>query len=410
MNAELLSVGTELLLGEILNTDAKFLAEELSCLGISVYYQTVVGDNKKRLFDAVEQALSRADIVIASGGLGPTPDDLTKEVIAECMGESLVLHEPSLEAIRAYYKRVKREMPESNIKQAMMPAHGIVLPNHNGTAPGCIIEKNGKIAVMLPGPPSELKAMFQESVRPYFLEKSDCILHSRTLKVFGIGESKVGELLSDLMEAKNPTVAPYAETAGVRLRLTAQCKTPEEGEAMLLPVEKTIMDRIGEYVYSTEDISLAESTIRELVARHMTISAAESCTGGMFAKTITDLPGVSAIFNESFVTYANAAKMKYLGVTAETLDRYGAVSAQTAREMAIGVCKNTGADIGVGITGIAGPDGGTPEKPVGLVYAGVCVRGEVEVKELNLSGSRDKIRKSACIYVWDMVRRAVKKI
>ena len=410
LNAELLSVGTELLLGEILNTDAKFLAEELSRLGISVYYQTVVGDNRQRLKDALELALSRADIVIASGGLGPTPDDLTKEVIAECMGEELVLHRQSLAEIQAYYKQIQRDMPESNKKQAMLPENGIVLPNHNGTAPGCIIEKNGKTAVMLPGPPNELKPMFLESVRPYFQKKSDCILHSKTLKIFGIGESKVGELLQDMMEADNPTVAPYAETAGVRLRLTARCSSEEEGEAMLIPVRKEIMEKIGEYVYSEEDISLAEATVRELIVRKMTISAAESCTGGMFVKMITDFPGVSAILHESFITYANAAKINYLGVSPETLEKYGAVSEQTAREMAEGVCRRTGADVGVGITGIAGPDGGTPEKPVGLVYAGVCIRGNVAVQALHLSGDRDKIRQSACLYVFDLLRRQLKKI
>ncbi len=410
MNAELLSVGTELLLGEILNTDAKFLAEELSRLGISVYYQTVVGDNRQRLKNALELALSRADIVIASGGLGPTPDDLTKEVIAECMDEELVLHQRSLEEIQAYHKRLQRDMPDSNKKQAMMPKNGIILPNHNGTAPGCIIEKNGKTAVMLPGPPNELKSMFMESVRPYFLKKSDCILYSKTLKIFGIGESRVGELLEDMMEAENPTVAPYAETAGVRLRLTARCTSEEEGKAMLVPVEKEIMEKIGDYVYSEEDISLAEAAVRELMARKLTVSAAESCTGGMFAKMITDFPGVSAILKESFVTYANSAKMKYLGVSADTLEKYGAVSEQTAREMALGVCRNTGADVGVGITGIAGPDGGTQEKPVGLVYAGVCVNGNVTVQALHLSGDRDKIRQSACLYVFDLLRREVKKI
>ena len=410
MNAELLSVGTELLLGEILNTDAQFLAEELSRLGISVYYQTVAGDNRERLQAAMELALSRADIVIASGGLGPTPDDLTKEVIAACMGEELVLHPESLAQIQAYHKKIQRDMPKSNEKQAMLPQNGIVLPNPNGTAPGCIIEKNGKIAIMLPGPPNELKPMFLESVRPYLLKKSNCILYSKTLKIFGIGESRVGELLAGLMESENPTVAPYAETAGVRLRLTARCASEDEGKSMLAPVEAEIMEKIGEYVYSQEDISLPEAVVRKLLEKNMTIAAAESCTGGMFAKMITDFPGVSAILNESFVTYANAAKTKYLGVLPETLERYGAVSPETAREMAAGAARAAGADVGVGITGIAGPGGGTPEKPVGLVYAGVCVGGRTAVQALHLSGNRDKIRQSACLYVFDMLWRELKKI
>ncbi|HIU48858.1 MAG TPA: competence/damage-inducible protein A [Candidatus Avimonoglobus intestinipullorum] len=406
MNAELLSVGTELLLGEILNTDAQFLAEELSLLGINVYYQTVVGDNRTRLKQALELALERADIVIASGGLGPTPDDLTKEVIAECMGEQLALHEESLANIIAYHQKIGKRMPQSNKKQALLPEHGIVLPNHNGTAPGCIIEKNGKIVVMLPGPPNELKPMFLESVKPFLMKKSDDVLYSETLKIFGIGESKVAELLQDIMEnSKNPTLAPYAETCGMRLRLTAKCRDAEEGRTLVLPVKEKIKGIIGKYIYCEEEKGLPEVVVRMLLERKLTISAAESCTGGMFCKMITDMAGVSAILNESFVTYANTAKMNYLGVKAETLEQFGAVSEQTAREMAQGVCKATGADVGVGITGIAGPDGGTEEKPVGLVYVGVCVGGHVSVQELRLVGNRDKIRYSACLYAFDCIRQ-----
>ena len=408
MNAELLSVGTELLLGEILNTDVKFLAEELSVLGINVYYQTVVGDNRERLKNALELALSRADIVIASGGLGPTPDDLTKEVIAETMEEELVLDEASLDAIKDYYKKVKREMPKSNIKQAMMPEHCRILYNNNGTAPGCIIEKNGKIVVMLPGPPNELVPMFKESVRPYLEEKSGGMIYTETLKLFGIGESKVAEILNDMMEnSKNPTLAPYAETAGVRLRLAAFAKDCEEGKRIIADAKNKIKDLVGEYIYAEEDKTLPETVVELLIEKNLKISAAESCTGGMFSKMIVDIPGCSGILDESFVTYANEAKIKYLGVKKETLDKYGAVSEQTATEMAEGVLKNTGADIGVGITGIAGPDGGTAEKPVGLVYVGVSVKGRTKVRELNLKGNREKVRYTAALNAFDMIFKEI---
>lgn len=409
MNAELISVGTELLLGEILNTDVKFISEQLSILGINVYYQTVVGDNRERLARTLNTALSRADAVIVSGGLGPTPDDLTKEVIAETMGERLILDEESLEAIKEYFSKMNREMSESNIKQAMLPEHCVIMKNNNGTAPGCIIEKDGKTVIMLPGPPNELIPMFKESVIPYFKEKSGGMIYSHTFKIFGLGESRVAEILKDMMEkGSNPTLAPYAETAGVRLRLAAFAESEEEGRKLISDARNRIMEKIGEYIYAEEDKTLPEIVVRMLIEKNISISAAESCTGGMFAKMIVDIPGCSAILGESFVTYSNSAKMKYLGVKAETLGSFGAVSEQTAREMAEGVRENTGSDIGVGITGIAGPDGGTSEKPVGLVYVAAAYNGQTEVRQLNLCGSREKVRYSAALNAFDMIYRLIK--
>lgn len=405
MNAELISVGTELLLGEILNTDAQFLASALSELGIDVYYQTVVGDNPERLKNAVNLALNRADIIITSGGLGPTPDDLTKEVVSECMGEKLIMHEESLAEMRAYFQKIKKEMVKSNEKQAMMPEHCIVLKNNHGTAPGAILEKNGKTAIILPGPPNELQAMYMESVVPYLKKKSEYMFYSRVLHVAGIGESAVAEKLQPMMENyTNPTVAPYAKTGETRLRITAKCKTEEEGEYLIAPVEQEIRDILGEYIYGIDGQTLPEVVYQTVKEKGFTISAAESCTGGMFSKMITDIPGSSAVMSEGVVTYANEAKMKYLGVKAETLSNYGAVSKQTAEEMAIGICRQADADIGVGITGIAGPDGGSKEKPVGLVYVGVTFHGKTYVKELMLSGTRDKIRYTACLNAFDMIR------
>lgn len=411
MNAELISVGTELLLGEILNTDAQFLSEQLSEIGINVYHQTVVGDNHDRLYNAVMSALERSDIVIASGGLGPTPDDITKEVLAECMEEKLVLHEESLADITEYFNKIGHTMVENNKKQAYLPENCIVLKNNNGTAPGCIIEKNGKIVVMLPGPPKELKPMYLESVKPYLQGKSDTLLYSKVLQIIGIGESAVAQKLEDMMNnMTNPTVAPYAKDVGVRLRITASCKNETEGKLLIAPVEEKIREILGICVYGEGEETLPEATAKMLVERKMTISSAESCTGGMFAQMLTDIAGVSSIFNESVVTYANEAKMEYLGVRKDTLDKYGAVSEQTAYEMAEGICRNTGADVGVGITGIAGPDGGSEQKPVGLVYVGVCINGKVTVKRLTLAGNRQKVRYSACINAYDMVRRGILKI
>ncbi len=311
MNAEIISVGTELLLGEILNTDAQYLSQKLSEYGVDVYRQTVVGDNPERLKNAVMTALEGSDIVITSGGLGPTQDDLTKEILCECMGEELVLHKESLDAMKSYFERINRPMVKINEKQAYMPKNGIIMPNENGTAPGAIIEKNGKTVIMLPGPPNELKPMFENSVQPYLKSKSEYVFVSKVLQIFGIGESSVAEKLDNMLKNyTNPTVAPYAKTAGVRLRITAKCKTEDEGESLIAPVEKEIREVLGEAVFGEGDAEINEVVSDMIRQRKMTISAAESCTGGMFVKMITDLPGSSDILNESVVTYANEAKMK----------------------------------------------------------------------------------------------------
>lgn len=408
MNAEIISVGTELLLGEILNTDAKFLAQELSELGINVYYQTVVGDNKQRLLDAVEAAAQRSDIIITSGGLGPTQDDITKEVLSEFFKKELVLDEESLLRMENYLKRKNLSEVKCNRKQAMLPKNCIVLPNNCGTAPGCIIEDNGKTAIMLPGPPHELEAMYTESVKPYLVKKSDTMLYSQNLKIMGIGESKVSELLNKyISEYTNPTVAPYAESPGVRLRITAKCSTEDKGKKLIEPVKNEIRSILGDAVYSESNETLPERIVHILAEKGMTISAAESCTGGMFAKMITDIPGSSSVLNESYVTYANEAKTKILGVRPETLEKYGAVSEQTAKEMADGLYRVSKSNVCAVFTGIAGPDGGTAEKPVGLVYTGVCINGITTVYKLQLSGSRDKIRTQACIEVFNIIRKSL---
>ncbi len=411
MKAEIISVGTEILLGEILNTDAQFLSAELSEIGIDVYHQCVVGDNEKRLAAAVDEALSRSDIVIASGGLGPTPDDITKEVVAKQMGEALVMHEESLARIRQYFAKTGRVMTKNNEKQAMLPEHCIVLPNNNGTAPGCIIEKNGKAAIVLPGPPSELTRMFTESVKPYLQKRSMSKLYTKTLHIFGIGESNVASELTELMEkSADPTVAPSAKTGEVYLRLATKARTEEEAMKKMSDTEALIRSKFGRYIYSDDGKNFPETVFGKLLLKKITLSCAESCTGGLIAKTITDFPGSSEIFSEGIVTYSNEAKKKYLGVRAETLDSFGAVSNQTAREMADGIRKASGSCIGVCTTGIAGPGGGTDEKPVGTVFIGISSPAGTEVRKLSLSGDRGKIRYLTTLNVFALINEIIDKI
>ena len=404
MKAELISVGTEILLGEILNTDAQFLSRELSEIGIDVYHQSVVGDNEQRLAESVRTALGRADIVIASGGLGPTPDDITKEVISNVMGKKLVLDSKSLGYIRGYFERIGKTMTKNNEKQAYLPENCIILKNNCGTAPGCIIESGDKAVVILPGPPSELTRMYTESVKPYLKKKSGKKLFTKTLHLFGIGESAVADGLSEYMKNQtNPTLAPYAKTGEVYLRLAAKAQNRDEAEEIMKPMLDIIYGKYGEFVYSDNDMSLPETVVTKLLGKKLTISTAESCTGGLIAKTITDYSGVSEIFSEGYVTYSNNAKMKNLGVLEKTLSSYGAVSEETAREMADGVRELSGADIGVSVTGIAGPGGGTKEKPVGLVYAAVSYGGKTVTKKLMLNGDREKVRYLTMLNAFGMV-------
>ena len=366
MNAEIIAVGTELLLGEIVNTNAKFLAEELSSLGINVYYQTVVGDNHDRLLDTIRTALWRSDIVITSGGLGPTHDDITKETLAEMMGIPLEMHDESLQRIKNFYVKMNKPMPKVNEKQAMMPAGCTVLRNNHGTAPGGIIEKDGKIAIFLPGPPRELEPMFREKVFRYLREKSKEMLYSKVLRIHGMGESAVEEKLADMMKHwRNPTVAPYAKDDETTLRITAKCADESDGEILIIPIETQIRAILGDAVYGTGNDSLCRIAMEELRKRKMTIAFAESCTGGMIASQLTDIPGASAVFCESVITYSNEAKIRYLSVSRDTLKKHGAVSSEVAYEMADGMKRRSLADMVVSATGIAGPEG-EGSKPVGL--------------------------------------------
>lgn len=410
MKAEIIAIGTEILLGDIVNSNAQYLAQELAALGIDMYYQQVVGDNEKRIVHAFDEAYSRSDLIITTGGLGPTEDDLTKEVAAKYFNKELLSDEESIEKLKGYFKFRGRKMTENNLKQGLIPEGAIIINNNNGTAPGVIIEENNKIMIILPGPPKEMKPMFEETVRPYLQKKSDSVLVSKMIKILGIGESAVAEEIKDLMEAQtNPTIAPYAKEVGVNLRVTAKAKNEEEALKLITPIEEEIKRRLTDNVYATEDIAIEDVVAKLLINKKLTISTAESCTGGMIASTLINYPGISEVLLEGAVTYSNEAKHNRLGVKNETLDKYGAVSEETAREMAIGIANTAGTDVSIVTTGIAGPGGGTEEKPVGLVYVGVYAQGEVTVKKCIFNGNRSRVRLQATMTGLDMLRRILIK-
>lgn len=412
MVAELISVGTEILLGNITNTNARFLSEQCAALGLSCYYQVTVGDNEGRLRSAITEALGRSDVVILTGGLGPTNDDLTKEVTASVLSLPLVEDAHTRERIEDYFKNGIHRVPtDNNWKQALVPEGALVVDNHNGTAPGLIIEtKEHKTVILLPGPPNELYPMF-EQIRPYLKKMTPEVLYSRTVKIGGMGESYVAHEIQDMLEAQtNPTIAPYAKTGEVHLRVTARAKTQEDARKMVRPVLKELKNRFGSNIFTTyEDVTLEEKFIRLLKECHLTVTTAESCSGGLLSGRLINVPGASDVIGQCFVTYANSAKHKLLGVKNSTLKKHGAVSPQTARAMAKGAAKAAGADVALSITGIAGPDGGTEKKPVGLVYIGCYVNGYVEVAECHFSGNRAKVREASVAKAIDLGRRCVMK-
>ncbi|HCS75771.1 MAG TPA: competence/damage-inducible protein A [Clostridiales bacterium] len=405
MNAEIIGIGSELLLGQIVNTDAQFISEQLSTLGIDVFWHTVVGDNRKRIMEALRLAADRSDIIITTGGLGPTMDDLSKETMAEFLGMELEIHEPSLNRIQSYFTTMGREMTDNNKKQALFPKEAIVLKNDNGTAPGAIIEKNDRIHIILPGPPSELQPMFVNEVKPYLAGKTVDEIYSRVLRIFGVGESSVEAKIKDLLQKQsNPTIAPLAGAGEVKMRITAKAASRQEAEKMIVPVQKDIESRLGNAVYGYDDDPMEMIVIKSLREKEMYLALAESCTGGHVTDLITNIPGASDVLLESCVTYSNEAKVKRLGVSEDTLKKYGAVSSQTAYEMAEGIRKISGADIGAAITGIAGPGGATRQKPVGLIYLSLSSYGGTETKELHLSGNRLRIKEAAALHLLNWLR------
>lgn len=408
---EIISVGTELLLGNVVNSDAQMLSQKLSELGLNVFYHTVVGDNPARLKQAVAIARERADILITTGGLGPTCDDLTKQILAQSFGKELVLHEDIAEELRAWFARRGQVMTENNLQQAYLPSDCTVFPNECGTAPGCAFEAEGKHVLMLPGPPSECMDMFERQAKPYLSALSEGIIVSRTLKIFGMGESALESLLREEMNAMtNPTLAPYAKEGECELRITAKADSEETARAMIAPVEEHLHTLLGEVIYGT-DLPNLETAVLELLKEHgMTLGTAESCTGGLIAKRMTDLPGSSAVFKGGVVSYCNEIKHSLLGVPQKLLDEYGAVSEPVAKAMAEGARKVLNCDLAVSTTGVAGPGSDADGNPAGLVYVALASPEGTEVRQLHLSGaSRSRVRTTAAHHAFDLILRRFRK-
>lgn len=400
MKAAIICVGTEILMGSTLNTHSQYLSLKLSEVGIPIYYHGVVGDNPARLKEMLEHYYQTVDLIILSGGLGPTDDDLTKEIVCEYMNVPLVfseeIHQKLLDRMQKY--GVKKMTP-NNLKQCYVPEPGIVLNNPKGTAPGCIVSSEGKTAILLPGPPNELIPMVENEVFPHLVKWSEGALVSKYLRLFGIGESACETEIKDLIDAQvNPTLATYAKPGEVMLRITASASTEEAAEALLNPVLIDVKNRLGQYVYAYDNEELESVLVKALSASGKTIAFAESCTGGLISTKIVNVPGSSAVFGTGIVAYANEAKMRLLGVTEECLELHGAVSEETAKEMTLGLHLASGADLCVSVTGIAGPDGGTPDKPVGLVYLDLFFNGQHETHKLMLTGDRDRIRNQTALH------------
>ena len=405
---EILSVGTELLLGNVANTDAQILSQGLSELGLNVFWHTVVGDNPQRAREAVSIAKGRADVIITTGGLGPTCDDLTKNVLAEAFGKKLVFDEPSAQRVRDWFQRTGRPMTDNNLQQAMLPEGCTVLVNDWGTAPGCAFEAEGVHVIMLPGPPSECRPMFHHRAKPYLLSLSEGVIASHTVKLFGIGESSMEAQLREEMEAMtNPTLAPYAKEGECELRVTAKAASDEEAQALLQPTVEQVKGLFGDKVYGVDVPSLEYVVIQGLKEKGLTLGCAESCTGGLMAKRLTDIPGASAVFKGGIVSYTNEVKQNVLQVPEELLEQHGAVSGQVAAAMAQGARRALGCDIALSSTGVAGPDRDDRGNEVGVMFVAIATQSGVHVRPLRLGTRpmRERLRIQTASHAFDLARR-----
>ena len=414
MNAEILCIGSELLHGDIVNTNAQYISKRLAEIAIDVHYQTVVGDNTDRMKNAFGICFSRADIVICTGGLGPTQDDITKEALAEYFGVEMVYDENSYQHVIEMYTKFRRNIPQNNMRQAYFPKGSIILNNPNGTANACIYrgrdsEGNYKIGILLPGPPKEMEPLMDSEVIPYLKQFSNWVVYGEKLVVVNIGESAAEEMVLDIIKNQtNPTIATFASAGKVIFRVTAKAKNKEMCKTLIQPVTEELIKRFGkENAYIVDSGKIEDKVAELLLKENLTVSVAESLTGGLVASKLIGYPGISKSFLEGFVTYSNESKIRALNVKKETIEKYGAVSEQTAKEMAYGAAKVSGSDIGVSTTGIAGPNGGSKEKPVGLVYVCVYYDGKYEVKNIHATGTRDTIRERAANTVLDLVRRCI---
>ena len=406
MKAEIIAVGTELLMGEILNSNSRDIARELYNLGIDVYHQSVVGDNLNRVSKELETAFERADLVITTGGLGPTRDDLTKEAAAHFLKRDMILDEESIKHLEDFFGSRGLPLNEGNKRQAYFPEGAKIIPNENGTAPACIIEFDEKVLVILPGPPREVIPLMEKYIIPYLEKRTGKVFISDIINISGIGEGHMEEKIMDIIEAQeNPTVAPYAKEHGLTLRVTASASTEQEARLLLEPVVKKVCDRLGMDVYAIGDTTLEAVVASLLIEQNLSISVAESCSGGLLAGRLINYPGISKVFKEGFITYSNESKINTLGVDYKILSKYGAVSEEVAKQMAKGAADRAKSDVALSITGIAGPDGGTDEKPVGLDYIGLYLLGEVKVMKMDSWGSRDNVRRRSVSQALDMLRR-----
>ena len=409
MKTAILSVGTELLFGQITNTNTVYLSQKLNLMGFDVMYHYTVGDNPERVAEMIELAFKDCDIVLTTGGLGPTQDDLTKEVACQVLGDELVMMDDVLEELTAYFKKNGRQMTENNKKQAIMPSRAKIFRNDAGTAPGFALEKDGKYIICMPGPPREMTRMFEKSVMPFLEERSDDVIYYRMIRCFGIGESQLETSLLDLIDTQtDPTLATYAKEGECSLRIASKRKTLDEARAAVDEMLDKVQQIIGDYIYSIDDEELVQVVCDKLMKKKLTIASAESCTGGMFAAALTDIPGISDVFQRGIVTYSNEAKMDELGVSAETLKKHGAVSEKTALEMAQGLKVVSGCDVCISVTGIAGPGGGSTEKPVGLVYIGLICGDRKLCKRVQMRNvNRKWNRHYAVLSMLDLINKNI---
>ena len=407
MKTEVLSVGTEILFGQITNTNTVFLSQQLNLLGFDVMYHYTVGDNSGRLAEIIEMAFRDCDLVITTGGLGPTEDDLTKETACRVLGDVLIRHEPSFKALEDSARHRGRPLTENNYKQTMMPSRAVVFDNDAGTAPGFALSKDGKTIICMPGPPREMTRMWERRVRPYLRQRQSGVIYYKVLRFFGIGESSLETRLLPLIDAQtDPTLATYAKEGECSVRIASKRETMEEAKAAVEKMIERVREKAGEFLYSEDDSELAQVVGRKLIDRGISISSCESCTGGMFGAALTSVPGISAVFERSLVTYTWRAKMEELGVKEETLNRYSAESSQVAAEMAQGLAAKTGSRICISVTGLAGPGGGTEEKPVGTMFIGCCFDGRTIVRELRgRSVNRQWNRHYAVLSMLDLVNQ-----
>lgn len=395
MKSTVLSVGTELLFGQITNTNSVYISQQLNLLGIDVMYHYTVGDNPSRLAEILKQAFIDCDLIITTGGLGPTQDDLTKEIVTEVLHDELILHESLLKELENYFNKMNRVMTDNNKKQAYLPSRAVIFDNDAGTAPGFALEDNGKTIICLPGPPREMIRMFDLKVKPYLEKKSNSVIYYRMLRTFGLGESKLEADLEEFInDQTDPTLATYAKEGEACLRIASKRNTLEEAQIAVNEMTDRVKSKVGQYIFSYDDEEYYQVVGKKLIENNISISSAESCTGGLFAQTLTEIPGVSSVYDRGFITYSNQSKIEELGVKSETLDKYGAVSEETAIEMAEGLKNNTRSRLCISVTGIAGPDGGTEDKPVGLIY--ICailddtrVCKEFKIRNINRKWNRN---------------------